>query len=140
LPHCLETAINVHASLGILAALYAKRVCTMTQTWEMILFANRMRAALWQKYPEVTKLFVHPCLQSRCWYQRVKDNGFSCVHLFAPDKVHDNFDWDPNSFAHRALTHEQLSNVGAPVETQHFIDDECVGQETWESRMHDYHA
>lgn len=109
LPHTMATFIYIDASLNALAGLYAKRCCTMTQAWETRLFAEHLREKMIEAAPYVEPAFRSPCETQSCYYHKAKHTPFAITHFYAPDEVHDNFDWNEKSFVYGTNTHRYMA-------------------------------
>lgn len=101
LPPCLATFVHARVSLLALAAWYSKRSCTMTNSWEMVVLAERVKAAVLKATPWAAGAFVSPCTQGRCWYMGAYKNPTVKATYYRPDKNHDRFPWHPDSFPYR---------------------------------------
>lgn len=100
LPHCLETFIFVHANLAALSQLYQRRICAMTNTWEMVMFARQLKTAVLSVYPEARPLFEpSACEAGSCFFQLNKYSGKN-TPWWEPDKLHDTFQWVSEDFVH----------------------------------------
>jgi thymidylate synthase (FAD) len=97
LPHGISTFIYFQASLAAVAAIYRRRICTMSQTWEMYLFASRMYEAIAAEHPEFLDLVKNPCDNGSCWYHKVRETGVE-PPLWQPDAAHDKFGWLPGDY------------------------------------------
>ena len=138
LPHCLETFIYFDASLATVINLYQKRVCTMTQTWEMVLFANRMKNAVLTQIPSLKDAFVNPCEKGVCWFYKAKDVGGN-IFLNAPDFEHDTYEWNPKSFVSSATVEEQ-STRNLAVRTSHYMNAGLINKEHYDKMYKEYQA
>lgn len=134
LPHRCATFIYVHGSLNALASLYAKRCCTMTQAWEMVLFAGRLRSAVLAAAPWATEAFRNPCQDGRCYYQRARKSGFAVTNFYEPDAEHDRFEWSPRSFVYRG-THAERSSGVSPVPTRYFVGPREVSESKYSEHV-----
>ncbi len=123
LPHSVATFICVHASLNALADMYSKRVCTMTQPWETTEFAHKMKASIVESSPWAAPIFRSQCESKSCFFHRAKKVGHAITQLWAPDEIHDDFDWNPKSFEHGPLTHAQTSSGPDEVDVQHYVGE-----------------
>jgi hypothetical protein len=124
LPHGLSTVIYMQASLATVRTIYQKRSCTMTQAWEMVLFANRMQRAILDYDLKFAAMLGRPCDHNACWYQKVRQTDVQ-PPLWRPDAQHDTFDWSPADYMYPGTNQEQTS----PAETilpQHFVGWEQV--------------
>jgi hypothetical protein len=119
LPHNTSTFIHMHANLTAIAGLFRNRICTMTQDWETVLFARRLKTAILEAAPWAAPALMNPCEDGNCWYHKSRFSGFSTTNFFIPDKVHDTFDWNPKSFIHDA-TNEEMSSGPVPIQTVEF--------------------
>ena len=99
LPMSISTYIYMQASLATLVALYKKRCCTMSQTWEMALFAGRLKTELLCYRPGLIRLFEEPCASGKCWFQGAKNEG-TWTPLWQPDKLHDTYPWVAEELIH----------------------------------------
>lgn len=139
LPHSIATFIYMKAPIGILAQLYNKRVCSMSQTWETVLFARRLKAAVLGECPEYAELFESACERGTCWWQGAKHTG-NWTPMWQPDEVHYNADcqeWDEEEFIHPG-TNEQVSSprdVACPA--RYFDGTHEVEEEEWLSMWKD---
>lgn len=112
LPQGIETFIYMQAPLVTVRSLYQKRCCTMTQAWEMVLFAERMKEAVLREYPFLVLYLTNPCLSGKCWYHKVRATGVE-PPLWYPDEAHDLFDWNAANYMYPG-TNKELSS---PEET-----------------------
>lgn len=130
LPPNVSTFIFMRACLATVAGIFAKRDCSMTQAWETMVIAQKMKATLLKAHPYLAKMFTSPCDSHRCWYMAGKENGGSGTRLFAPDEKHDTFPWNPDSFVHGMRTHKEVSS-GAPVKARYFVGRREVSFTDW---------
>ncbi len=135
LPSGLVTFLMMEISLGALAELYNKRTCTMTQTWEMVIWARSLRKEIERVAPWALTLF-RGC-ENGCWFHKTVDTPFANTHLWAPDGVHDKFDWNPASFIHGLKTHAEVSS-GPDAEVQHYDGTMAITKEEWNERAQHY--
>ena len=138
LPQTLETFIYCNMSFATLLQLYAKRSCTMTQTWEMVRFARAMKAAVVARCPFLESLIVCPCETQKCWFQKAK-YGLNETFLYQPDANHDNYSWHPDSFINPG-TNEQCSSGETPVGTIHFHGDTQIPADEFDALYEKYEA
>jgi len=135
LPAGVSGHIHLRICLGALAELYKKRSCTMTQTWEMIVFAQKLKREITLHAPWALPMFKS-CLDSEkgyCWWKGSKSVPFANTHLWKPDLHHTDSTSPYNiaSFVHRN-THKGISD-GPDAKTQHYLGRSLISQQQWES-------
>lgn len=110
LPQCLGTFINVKWSLNALQEMYRKRRDSMTQDWLMYVLAGKIRDAVVAASPWMEgALREAPARGS--YYERIKTCGHTATHLWSPKGTpHDDYPWNPGTFQHGDLSHEELSS------------------------------
>lgn len=112
LPAGLAGHIHMRICLGALSELYKKRSCTMTQTWEMIVFADKLREQIKSKAPWALPMFTS-CRDSataNCWFKGSRSVPFANTHLWKPDLNHDDsVPYNIASFVHQK-THREISS------------------------------
>ena len=119
LPHSVETFIYLHANLAALSTLYHRRVCVMTNTWEMVLFARRLKEEILRVRPQARFLFEpSACEAGKCWFTGSVFGGKN-TPWWTPDKVHDTFQWAPESFVH-GVHAEVCGESVVPMEPRYF--------------------
>lgn len=120
IPPNLKVFVHMHTNLGSLAQWYAKRVCTMTQSWEMVVLAERVRQAVVAVTPWAAAAFQNPCKAGRCWYMRAKEDPLAMSNYYPPDKVHDTFNWHPDSFLYQRPSYAMMSDA-TPIPTRWYV-------------------
>lgn len=136
LPHNLDTFIYVHACVSTLAQIYAKRHCKMTQAWETVLFARKMKEAILAYHPWLGPAFLDNC--KSCWYSKARSTGFSCTHLYAPSGECDDHSWNSKTFVHGVRSHEEMSSGPTPVSLLHMVGREIVEEDEYLSAAREY--
>lgn len=137
LPAGLTGHIHLRICLSALAELYKKRSCTMTQTWEMIEFTDRLKREINLKAPWARPLFKS-CRGSQgsenCWWHGTKRTPFANTHLWKPDLDHDRVDTPYNiaSFVHQK-THSEVSNGPAGI-VSYFDGVSQINEPQWRDR------
>lgn len=136
LPAGLAGHINMRICLGSLAELYKKRSCSMTQTWEMVVFADKLKSQIAEKAPWALPLFKscrHSKGQAHCWWHGTKDTPFANTHLWKPDSDHDRVDclYNIASFVH-PKTHKEVSS-GPDAPDLFYSADTPIDRASWES-------
>jgi hypothetical protein len=116
----IETYIYMQVSLAAAVALYQKRICPMSQTWEMVLFAQRMKNAICDSDMKWLQLFDNPCKKNACWWNKAKFAG-TWTPLWQPDAAHDLFEWDDTTFVYAGTNR----NASSPEEV--FLPRAYVG-------------
>lgn len=140
LPHCLDTFIYFDASLLTVMNLYKKRTCLMTQTYEMHLFAEKLKQVILQKLPMLKDSFINPCEQGTCWYHKVKNSGTN-IFLNVPDSIHDTFDWNPDNFPYQITSKEHACGDNEkPFPISYYINDTIVKEKNYRQRSMEYKA
>jgi len=130
LPHTLSTHIHFKCSLATLSAIYAKRCCTMSNCWEMIVFCDKIRDQLLARYPGLAPIF-----RESCFYKFSKpEHGI--VFPWSVDKHHrDKENTDPIY----PNTHEVMSCVGfAPLKEKYFQGDVEISQSSFTELEREY--
>jgi thymidylate synthase ThyX len=107
LPMGLTSFIYMDICLGALVELYKKRSCTQTQTWEMIVFCQHLKAEIAKVAPWVLPMLKGCAEGGDCWWKKAKTCDLCNTNLWPPDKNHD-FPYHPSSYD-SVHTHEQLS-------------------------------
>lgn len=129
LPQCLETFIYFDCSLATAIAMYQKRICTQTNCWEMVAFARKFKAAILDKIPHLSVAFLDPCKKGKCWYNTAKQAGQN-VFLYQPDEIHDNFQWNPQSFIYDS-THGVMSESYEAVKKRWYLAETPITESTY---------
>ena len=124
LPQSSTSFIYMHVCLATLAALVRKRRDVMTQDWSTYVGMGKVRDAIVEASPWAAVALQDP-RAAGSWYDKVKMNGWSCTHIWAPSGDYDNWDWNPDTFIHGDQTHEQVSS-GPPVEPRIYIGETLV--------------
>lgn len=117
LPHAVETFIYLKAPISVLSDLYHKRCCTMSQTWEMVLWAEALKACILERYPDFAWAFESPCEAGHCWFHKGRRSGF-WTPVWQPDKQHDTFEWNPDDMLHNqtnAAANQINKNIRLPI-------------------------
>jgi len=121
LPHCLETFIYADCTLATILNFVSRRCCTMTNSWEMVTLAERLKNAVCLKIPEFKDIFRNPCEHQQCLYFKAKPSD-GIVFPWLPDVVHAV---KPNPEPLYNVTHAEGS-CGYPV----VKDEYWIGMET----------
>jgi len=108
LPMGISTYIYMQASLAAVLALYRKRCCMMSQTWEMVLFARRLKAEILTFHPTMAQMFEEPCATGKCWFHGAKNEGI-WTPLWQPDALHDTYPWVTTDLIYSG-TNEEISS------------------------------
>jgi hypothetical protein len=117
----LKVFVHAKTNLAALSEWYRKRSCTMTQAWEMVVLAERVKAAVLAVTPWAAKAFQCPCEQGKCWYLGAYKQPLAMANYYAPDPVHAAFmdDWNPKSFL-SPLPHHAVSSGPHPFTTREY--------------------
>ena len=118
LPQTLATHIHFKCSLATLFQLYAKRCCTMSQTWEMVLFCEKLKQGILSNYPELAPMF-----KENCFYMHSKpEHGM--VFPWSTDMEHSG---KPNYDSLYLSTHaEMVAYSQLPVGPEYYIGMDLV--------------
>ena len=136
LGHNWETFIYAHLSGATIAALYNKRICTMSQAWETHIFAEKLREAILDVAPYMAPALENPCDKGRCWHAGAGDN-FNVTRLYAPDKQHDKDDWNPKSFIYGERTHFEMSSgtMAKEFKTKCYRGEDLIEEKEWKNLL-----
>jgi hypothetical protein len=111
LPQSLSTFIYVKCNLMSLSNLLSRRDDPMSQDWLTMTMAQRIRAAVLEASPWAAPALAPRTSAAGSWYDKVKENGWSCTHLWSPkDSIYDNYEWNPDTFAHGDQSHAEVSS------------------------------
>lgn len=110
LPQSLSTFLNVRWCVTSLVEMYKKRRDPMTQDWLMYVLAGKIRDAVVAESPWMENV-LRPAPAKGSYYERIKRVGYTATHLWSPAGTdHDDYEWNPETFEHGALSHEELSS------------------------------
>lgn len=110
LPQNLATFINVRWCVTSLVEMFKKRRDPMTQDWLMYVLAGKVRDAIVEVSPWMENV-LRPAPAAGSYYSRVKTVGYTATHLWSPKGTdHDDYEWNPETFEHGDLSHEELSS------------------------------
>lgn len=131
LPMGLSGHIYLDICLGSLAEMHRKRMCTMTQTWEFIIWTEKLRAEIERVAPWALPMFPSRC--RNCWFKQTAMTPFANTHLWYPDLDHrdafpDRFEPD---FVHGMARHYEISS-GPQAGIKHFVENYLVEKETYD--------
>lgn len=117
----LKVFVHAKVNLAALKEWYAKRICPMTQSWEMVKLAERVKEAVLKVTPWAAPAFTNPCEVGECWYLKAYRQPLAMANYFRPDEVHAHFmdDWHPDEFLFPDRTHQQMSS-GEPFQTREY--------------------
>lgn len=122
LPHGMATFINVRWCLASLAAWFKQRREPMSQDWLTYVLAGKVREAVLAASPWAGAALREP-RAAGSWYNGVKEAGYSASHIWSPKGTdYDDYEWNPATFEHGSLSHEEVSS-GPPVPPQLWFDD-----------------
>lgn len=124
----LKVFLHAKVNLAMLKEWYAKRSCTMTQAYEMVVLAERVKEAVLAVTPWAKAAFTRPCDSGKCWYLGAYKQPLAMANYYRPDEVHAKFmeDWHPEEFLFPDRTHEQVSSGPAAFETREYRGYERV--------------
>lgn len=108
----LKVFAHARVSLLALSEWYKKRSCAMTQAWEMVILAEKVKEAIIAATPWAAPAFTHPCALGQCWYLKAHKSPLAMANYYRPDEVHAAHmgDWNPKSFLFPDKTAEQMSS------------------------------
>lgn len=111
LPQSLETFIYMKCNLMSLVNLLSRRDDPMSQDWLTMKLAQTLRAAACTASPWAISALQPRTRAEGSWYDKVKENGWSCTHLWSPKGTpYDNYEWNPKTFVHGVQSHEEVSS------------------------------
>lgn len=125
LPHCLDTFITMNVNLAALVPWYHKRVCTQSNTLEMVLVALRVRDQIIRSWPKLTPLFKPDrCETGSCFWANSVKHGDADSHtnLFKEGGTH------PEEFAtvKSLYSTTNLEQLGKPMPPRYVLGLEEV--------------
>lgn len=121
----LKVYVHAKVNLAALRVWYAARSCTMTQAYEMVVLAERVREAVIAASPWAAKSFVRPCDSGQCWWHKNRGLGVMMTNYYKPDAVHDTFDWHPASWLY-GRTPQEMNSGPVPFETRRYVGADRV--------------
>jgi hypothetical protein len=137
LSHSMETFIHMDIALSALIPLFEKRTCMQTQTWEMILAMEKMKATLEARLPKLSNLLQTQIDKGTSWYLKIR-NSSAVTHFFAPEGKYDVFDWNPKTFAYGERTHREMSS-GPEIPNSFYHGFEEITEEKYKELSYEYH-
>lgn len=119
LPHCLDTFITMNVNLAALVPWYHKRVCTQSNTLEMVLVARKVRDAIVDNWPRLKPLFKSRCATGSCFWAHSVKHGDADSHtnLFKEGGTH------PEEFATVESLYDttNLEQLGNSMESRYVV-------------------
>lgn len=137
LPMGLAGHIYLDVCLGSLAEIHRKRMCTMTQTWEFVVWSRLLRKQIERVAPWALPLFPEAC--GNCWFKQTAKTPFANTHLWYPDREHHSIFDSPleadnaaalKLFVHEDKTHEEVSS-GPKGPIQHYHGRDSISKEEY---------
>lgn len=118
----LKVFVHMRASLSMIAEWYKKRCCTQTQAWEMVVLAEKVKAAIIEASPWAAPAFSKPCDSGQCWYLKAFKTPLAMANYYRPDETHAKHmpDWNPSSFVHPDRTAYEMSSGPVPFATREY--------------------